>query len=318
MFASPALPNTPPAGSLFRIAHVRTDLESPIKTDTLDRLRVELSGTASIRAALKANGFSDIVIQSADSYQNLIDALNQGQSDLAFCTSVAYVTQTGEYDVLFQVRRPRDFYSSRGDRVLHRGVVFAGNRSPLFSGNQPADELAAALSRGPVAMVGSFSAAGYVYPSLLLRDTLGLSPDGRPPVFLDSSEEVVKAVLSGTAELGACDASALESVLERNGLASLQMQLFRVVATTDPLPTDPVIIKTRWRPAPPGGPAPAVLGREIREGIRRFFHRQPEMPRLEPATQERYTDVARAMVSLRTPQRSDTTSAAPARSRTPR
>jgi ABC-type phosphate/phosphonate transport system substrate-binding protein len=291
-----------PSGNLFRIAHVRTDAENPIATEALDRLRIELAGTEAIRVAMDQTEIADIVIQTADTYQNLIDAMNRNEPDLVFCTSVAFVTQTGEYDVLFQIRRPRDFFSNRGDRILQRGALIVGNRSPLFQASDPMSMLPQALERGAVAMVGSHSAVGYVYPSLLLRITHPDARQSHPPAFLGSSNEVVKAVLSGTAEIGACDASAIKSVLESHQLSPLQMNLLKVITSTEPIPTDPVVLRTRWRPGTPGGSPPARLGREIRDGLRRFFHRQPDMPRLEPAKGERYQDVAEALDKLRESQ----------------
>jgi ABC-type phosphate/phosphonate transport system substrate-binding protein len=247
-------------------------------------------------------GVSELVIQAADTHQNLIDAMNQNQLDLVFCTSVAFVTQNGEYDALFQVRREKDFFSARGDLVLHRGAIIVGNRSPLFFSRNPLADLPAALERGPMAMVGSHSAAGYVYPILSIRASIPQDKLGHPPVFLGSSEEVVKSVLSGTAEVGACDASSIERVLSRQKLDSVQSRLLNVVTTTDPIPTDPILLRTVWRPATPGGSPPSVLGREIRDGVRRFFHRQPEMPRLEPASAERYREVREAVERLRSIQ----------------
>src|SRR5690606_3240764 len=129
-------------------------------------------------------------------------------------------------------------------RVWHSGVIFVNNRSPLFT-----METSAAVAALPqyvmsrqMAMVGSSSAAGYVYPYLALdRLTTSASVINARSVFWESSSEVVKAVLNGMHEVGACDASAVNEVLKAYGLLDQKDKLVKEILRTDPVPRDPIV-----------------------------------------------------------------------------
>lgn len=283
----------------FRIAHVRNDEESPFSREILDRLRLELQGTPVLRSAFTAVGLTDIVLQTADSYPNLIDSMNQGIPDLVFCSSVAFVDQGGDYEALFQIRRSWDEFGSGGNAVFHRGLVIVGNRSPLFSEPESEQVLRRVLREGPIGMVGSFSAVGYVTPMLYLQGLFEDPEPIRPPAFLGSSEEVTKAVINGTVELGACDEGVLEEVLRNHGLEGEREKLLKTLAATEPMPTDPVALRGLWRPSGPDGPPRSQVGRQVRDAVRNFFHRQPEMPRMEPGGDHHYEPVRSALSRLR-------------------
>jgi ABC-type phosphate/phosphonate transport system substrate-binding protein len=278
---------TAPLQHLFRIGFLPGDPESQLSRGALYSLREFLLERASLRAAMAVEGISDIVLQSADSRENLIQRMNRSDFDLVFCSSVDFVTQRGDYEARFQLRRPEDSFDARGNRFFHKGVVFVNNRSPLFSGNLETARLADYFDRQEVAMVGS-SAAAYFYPGLKIAS---LSTSGSLPRrvrLCESSEEVVKTVingLNGSVEVGACDSGVIEKVLERNGLPERREELIRVILETDPIPTDPVALKSRWLPRV------SVFGRELSEGLRQYFAPEHQLPRLENSSSEKFDDL---------------------------
>lgn len=288
------------AGHLFILGHLRGDPESPLDAAVFDRLRNFLLSLPAIRTAMEQEGVTGIEVQSADSVNILVDWMNQEQVDLAFAPAVAFTWQGGEYDAAFQLRRPRrDIISPGGDRIVHRGVLFVNNRSRLFSApdTRPAltdylrRELPSYLASHPIAFVSSFSAAGYFYPHLRLAD---LTSNTQPQsyFFCNSPEEVVKSVINGVAEIGACDAGVIEEVLGSGpeGLLANKDKLVRVILETDVIPTDPVVFRSRWHPR-----TGSVLGAEIRNGLRAFFEQNPQLPRLESSSNERFDELRESL-----------------------
>jgi ABC-type phosphate/phosphonate transport system substrate-binding protein len=245
-----------------------------------------------VAQTLPEAGLNGVVVLATDSHQDLIQRMDAGEFDLVFCTSMDYVSQTGPYEALFQLRRPRDRFDPQGERVYHSGVIFVNHRSPLFRGNASPAEMGYALLNTDIAMVGSFSAAGYVYPVVKIAS---LTSDTLPVrvVFCDSPEEVVKHVVNGVYGAGACDAGVVEEVLSAAGLTAERDALLRVVLETDPIPADPVVVRTDWLPRN------SELGRQLRDALRQFFTGRPDLPRLQAATDANFDDLRRNLARLR-------------------
>jgi ABC-type phosphate/phosphonate transport system substrate-binding protein len=99
--------------------------------------------------------------------------------------------------------------------------------------------------------------------------------------FWGSSEEVVKAVINGSAEIGACDMAVVDSVLRQNNLYARKSELVRELRRTDPIPRDPVVFLQKW------SPQKSRLGRAIREASQSFFNEEPPAaPRLQVSSDE--------------------------------
>jgi ABC-type phosphate/phosphonate transport system substrate-binding protein len=279
----------------FRIGYLRVDPESPTSSGVFQKLREFLLKQPPVQDALKAKQIDDIMIQSFDSHRLLVEAMDGEQVDLAFCSVLDYAYQRGDYEPIFQMRRPGDPHNSVGDsRVWHSGVIFVNNRSALFNMNTSAaiEALPQYLESHEMAMVGSSSAAGYVYPYLALsRITTSPAVLNGPSVFWDSSSEVVKAVVNGIQEIGACDATALPEVLGAYGLDGRQKQLLKEILRTDPVPRDPVVMEERWIDGSLTDEASSALGRQISRGVQAFFERTPGLPRLEPSTRQPFVEV---------------------------
>ena len=281
------------ATRVLRIGHIQGDPETQLGGDVFQALRDYLLASPRLLRAMSEAGIDDIAVLSSDSHQDLIQRMDENEFDIVFCSSVDFVSQAGDYEALFQLRRPHDSFDPGGGRVFHRGVIFVNNRSRVFQGDTSATTLADYFSGREVAMVGSFSAAGYIYPRLRIAALPGTK---NPPVvvFCDSSEEVVKYVMNGVVEAGACDAGVIEQVLARNGLEGEADKLVRVVLETDPIPTDPVAVREKWLPRT------SALGRELRDSLRDFFVRSPNLPRLQGSSREKFGDLKDNMRKLRT------------------
>ncbi len=294
--AQPGLTPSDP-GSSFRIGYIRVDPDTATTSGVYQRLLEFLVSQPDIQAAMSAAGVSGIIPQSFDTHSLLIEAMDAEQIDMAFCSVLDFAYQRGSYEPVFQLRRPGDPHSSTGDRrVWHSGVIFVNRESPLFSLSD-----AAAIAALPeyvmaheMAMVGSSSAAGYVYPYLALdRLTTTVPVINARSVFWNSSSEVVKAVINGIHEIGACDASAIDEVLAAHGLLKAKARLVKEILRTDPVPRDPIVIHTRWLGGAAYTATPATeLGRQMTRGVSGFFQSEPALPRLERTSREPYQEVA--------------------------
>ncbi|MBX7244391.1 MAG: phosphate/phosphite/phosphonate ABC transporter substrate-binding protein [Candidatus Sumerlaeaceae bacterium] len=282
-----------PTSAPFRIGYLRGDPEAPLDSGVFFRLREYLLARPPIRDAVTSGAVSDIVLLASDSHQDLIQRMDQNEFDLVFCSSIDYVTQTGDYEAIYQLRRSkRDRFDPRGSRVFHSGVIFVNNRSPLFSGDITPARLADYFQRREIAMVGSFSAAGYVYPRLKIASLTTGTAD-LAVRFCDTPEEVVKYVINGVVEVGAADNGVIEEVLSSKKLDSELAKLVRVVIETDNIPTDPVALRRKWLPRN------SDLGREIRDGIRQFFARDKQLPQLQASSSEKFEDLRQNLVLFR-------------------
>lgn len=290
--------------STFRIGFVRQDREAATTAGVYQRLTEFLVAQPDFRSAMQSAGLKEVLPHSFESHRLLVEAMDAEQVDLAFCSVIDYASQQGSYEPVFQLRRQGDPHSSTGDRrVWHSGVIFVNNRSQLFK-----METSAAIAALPeyvmsreMAMVGSSSAAGYVYPYLALDRLTTTVPviDARS-VFWDSSGEVVKAVMNGMHDIGACDASALNEVLRAYGLLEKKDKLVKEIIRTDPVPRDPIVIHTRWlAPSPYSTTPSAAAGREVIRAVSGFFQSTPGLPRLERTSREPFLEVSENLERFR-------------------
>jgi len=256
-----------------------------------------------IYTAMASMGVERIMTQPFDSHRFLIEAMDAEQLDLAFCSVIDFAYQRGSYMPVFQLRRPGDPHSSTADRrVWHSGVIFVGRQSELFDMNstETLDHLPNYVMNHELAMVGSSSAAGYVYPYLALdRLTTAVPLINAPSIFWESSSEVIKAVINGIHEIGACDASAIDEVLKAHGLLDKKHLLIKEVLRTDPVPRDPIVLHNRWLNTAESDPRASSLGREITRGIAAFFRSNPALPRLERTSEEPFDEVAENLQRFR-------------------
>lgn len=272
---------------VFRIGYLPSDPEAQISTGVLYDLREFLLGRQAVRQAMAEEGVQDIALLAADSHENLVQRMSRNEFDLVFCSSVDFVTQQGDYEARFQLRRPDDSFDPRGERVFRKGVIFVSNRNPLYRSNASQTAIADMLTTTKLALVSS-SAAGYYYPCLKIAQLNSNKQLPQNILFCESSEEAVKTVINGiggSVSAGACEAGVIEKVLEQGGLLAKRDELVQILLETDPIPADPVALRSEWLPRY------SPLGLAICEALQAFFTPERGLPRLENSSSEKFRDL---------------------------
>lgn len=259
----------------LRIGFHARGAERLLSSSDMDRLAAFIGESDSVVDSLAATGERPkVVALRAEDHFDLVRRMNGGEFDLAFCSSVAFVEQTGPYVAFLQTRRKSDTWNPATRETLRRGVIIARADHPLFAGGaEPSErERRVFLENSPMAIVSTHSAVGYLYPlSRLRRSDIGLK---RTPQLIacDSSEEVAKFVVNGLANVGALDAAALDDVLAMIPGDAKADAYVREIARTDPLPTDPIVIRDSL------APSKAPLGRALAGTITQFFRARGNKP----------------------------------------
>lgn len=281
------------ASRIFRIGYLHGDPEAQLRPGVFYQLRDFLLKRTALRDEMTSAGISDIVLLSSDSHENLIERMSHNEFDLAFCSAKDFVSQAGDYNAIYQLKRASDRFDPRGQRVFHFGEIFVNNRCELFKGELSPERLQRYFKDcDRIALVSSFSAAGYDYPLLKIAEvTTNTLPSGI--MFCQSSEEVVKHVMNGVSEVGACDAGVLDKVLERNELLDEKAQLVRVILQTAVIPTDPVALQTNWVPRE------SAFAQEMIQALREFFRPDAGLPRLQSSSNDKYEDLRQNVLRLR-------------------
>lgn len=249
---------------LFRIGYLRRETTGHPREEFLVTLKKSLSEDSVIQRRLLENGYGGIGLYPCDGPADMVRRLNLREFDLAFTPANLYARQDAGYSAILKSRRPGDLMSPTG-RVWRQGVVFVTPRSPLFHDDEiTSGEMQRVLARERLAVVSTQSVAGFQAPLLRLSTDFGVSASEGGYLWFDNSEEVVKGVISGLADIGACEESALIRVLEEAGLAGRREEIAKVILRTDRITTDPVVVHEKL------SPRSSALGREIRDAIREY------------------------------------------------
>jgi ABC-type phosphate/phosphonate transport system substrate-binding protein len=279
MTVTPAEP-TPPAASgpvatnasrLLTIGYNARERETALPPAYFEGLAETITNTPSAIEALREQGYEKAVAVGAEDHFDLVRRMNHGEFDLVFCSSMAFVEQTGDYAALLETRGPSDTWDPIGG-VLQQGIIIARRDNPLFaSGKPPADaDVKAFLSKARVAYVSAHSAIGYLYPRVRLRERFGADPSHT--FFCDSSEEVAKFVIDGLADAGALDPKSLRDVVAQIPGKPDWTKLVVKIEQTAPLPTDPVAIRGAM------APSRSRLGRELARVIAEYCESRKNRP----------------------------------------
>lgn len=274
--------DTSPAGTqplqVFRVGYLPHAGHGGMNDTIAHRLEQWMEDKPQVREALRQSGFNgSVTVQAADGHNDLRNLLASRQLEMAFCPAVVFASlRTDLYRVVFQEKRPGEVWDSRGGgRNLRQGVIIVGPLSPLFHAEDPDPRTLEAYLRGKeIAVPSAYDAAGYQYPLLAMANDLKVPPSSISLRFCGSSEEVVKQVVSGLADVGACDGAVLETwlpeALSSGGEAS---RAVRELPIKVPLvPSDPVILRSDLHPQT------SELGRVIREQLPGFFRELPHAP----------------------------------------
>ena len=260
----------------------------------MERLRRDLLAQPKVVGALADAGFApELDLSPCDGPRDMVQRMNADEFDLVFTTAVVYASQSGDYgEPILMTARPGDIRQPRETGVLRRGVVFAGPASPLFSQANPTPEaIRAAISAEPLAVPSADSAAGYIYPLLTFHQKLGTLGSGRT-WFCGNDAEVVKNVVAGLAQIGACREGELAALLPD----APEGKYYRVLLRTDLFPTDPILLRRGL------SPEASALGRELKIALKRFFQSSAEAPRnlaVENASGRSYEKLARDLAVFR-------------------
>lgn len=246
---------------LLRVGYLRRETTGHPPVGRLEKLRAALLADADLKRELDAAGFAGIGLFACDGAADMERRLNAREFDLAFAPASIYAAHKAGYTAFLKARRPEDLLSPRG-LVLRSGVVFASKRSPLFSADRT-DKAAmrALLQKERLALVRTQSVAGFNAPLLALSVDYGIDAAEGGYLWFESSEEVAKAVVAGLADVGACERAALDKVLRDSGLESRRGEIVSVILSTDPVTTDPVVIR------PSLSPKTSPLGRALSAAI---------------------------------------------------
>jgi ABC-type phosphate/phosphonate transport system substrate-binding protein len=173
----------------------------------MEELRQFLVRRDETRQGLARAGFGEVVLSPCDGPRDMVQRMNAGEFDLVFATAIVYAQLAGAaYEPVLQFKRPGDDFQMPGrEGVFRQGIIFAGPGSALFKspGELTREELRKLLERVPLAVPTADSAAGYLAPRYKMEHDLGLR-QGPAPLFCGSDSEVVKHVVAGLAEVGAC------------------------------------------------------------------------------------------------------------------
>lgn len=255
---------TTPSLQLFRIGYLRRETTGHPDVEGLEGLRTYLWTQDRLGQRLRAAGYSGVGLFPCDGAADMERRLNAREFDIAFAPAVVYARQQSGYTAVLRSRRPDDIYAP-GGQVWRRGVVIVSPRSPLFADETiTSRDMLDELTRVRLAVVSNQSVAGFHAPLLRLATDYRITASNTSYVWFESSDEVVKAVLSGLADVGACEEPAVARVLGEAGLAARQEELLRVVLATDRIVTDPVIVPPRL------SPRFSSLGREVRDAVREY------------------------------------------------
>lgn len=261
---------TLPLARPLRIGFLRGAQEGTPPPSELESMVRSFKSNVPLVEALRSAGYEGTALLACDGGEDMLRRLDAGEFDLAFAPAKVFARQTGGYRPILQSRRAGDKFSPRGGQVLRTGALIVSRRSPLFDVQSPSpEEVSRQLAGHYFAVVSTQSVAGFVAPLNLLARDCGLTPQQMRLVWFDSSEETARAVIAGLADAGACEAGAFQRVLSEAGEAPEGGPLARAIRFTEPLPTDPVVVRAELMPDQ------SVPGRLLRAAIREHFA-QPE------------------------------------------
>jgi len=163
----------------------------------------------------------------APSYEACVNMLASGEIDLAWLGTATYVEHRGRVPMTPLVRPVWEGNTS------YRGVIFTTEDTGISTVED--------LRGKRLAVVDRESASGYIYPALVLRaHGLKVPQDFAAIDYLGSHDAVVVAVLLGEYDAGAVYERAFASVADRGKRVKL-----RVLASTDPIPGEPIVAGAR-------------------------------------------------------------------------
>lgn len=161
-----------------------------------------------------------VVFEAGKSYEDVIGRLTARQTDVAFLGGVAYLEARRRGNARAILR------TVRAGRGSYRGVIIVASGSTVR-------DLAALKGAKAVGFVDRLSTTGFVFPAQLLRDA-GVTLEDKQR-FVGSHQAVVAAVTDRRLDAGAVFEGAVDMLSDPGAV--------RVLATTEDVPGDPVVVR---------------------------------------------------------------------------
>lgn len=172
---------------------------------------------------------------SARDYDDFIAKMAEGKYDIAFLAPLAYVQareRTGYEAILRPVRDGSDSYTS---------IIIARTDGPIRT--------IADLRGRTFAFTDEKSASGYIFPRAhLLREGIDPDRDLRRVAFVGGHDNVVLNVYRREYDAGAVFRDARPRALDGD---MAKVEELRIVATTKPIPNEPIAVSPRLRQEDP-------------------------------------------------------------------
>ncbi|HPS00531.1 MAG TPA: PhnD/SsuA/transferrin family substrate-binding protein [Candidatus Sumerlaeota bacterium] len=282
-------------GRAFRIGFLNVSSGGTQDYEWYQQVQDHLLGDKAFRKAMADAGLTDLHLRPCDGPEDMLQRMGQAEFDLVFCPAMVYVqdrlVRAHVYEpaegrpgpdryVVFSktmMRPSTDQGDGRGRHIVRNGVLFK-RKTPALTKKDVKSLLGEPSS--VLAVSGSHDAAGYFY----VRKMLWEQYEHCSPKFLffGSPQNVVKAVVSGLCDVGACDESVLQEMLtelgggEKVDLSKDDNPYVTVINRTQPVPTDPILIRAVYGPGMVG----ASVGAEMRRALWRLYDVNPGVPRM--------------------------------------
>ncbi len=282
-------------GRVFRIGFLSVSSGGTQDFEWYQQVQNHLREDKAFRKVMADAGLSDLHLRQCDGPEDMLQRMGQAEFDLVFCPAMVYVqdriVRSNLYEpsegkpgadryVVFSktmMRPSTEKGDGRGRHIVRNGVLFKRKTSDLNKRNvkrllgDPSSVLAVS---------GSHDAAGYFYVrKMLWEEYEHCSPKF---LFFGSPQNVFKAVVSGLCDVGACDESVLQEMLEelsggeKVDLSRDDNPYVTLINRTQPVPTDPLLIRAIYGPGMPG----ASVGAEMRRSLWRLYEVNPSAPRM--------------------------------------
>ncbi len=271
----------------FNVAYIGSESDRGLSHNWFQELENDINHNDVILSELRSNGFDSIAFIPTEGYVNCIQRMNIEEFEAVFCNAVVFCEQKGNYKPVLQLRTKRDQWRSLGGQpVLQYGVIFVSGDCEIAKSDNPSEnEIRDFISKNPMGFVSQYSAAGYILPMLKIRRDYDTNPSEL--IFCKSSEDVVKYVVSGLIEIGACENGVIEEVFGQTNLDEDSInKAIKVLFTTEPIPTDPFVIKEEYLPEK------SNLGKVLKDFLRDYYSKKTEGDiHLEASRNEYYKDL---------------------------
>lgn len=170
----------------------------------------------------------NVQLRVADSYEGILERMNNGEFDMVLLGPLAYVEAVDKYDAAYQpLVRPVRFGSAD-----YRSIIFTHNDRNISTVSQ--------LQGKTMALVDPNSTSGYLFPRAFMIEESGVDPmaDLKRLDFLGGHDRVVEAVARGDFDAGAVYKDARKDVMEPSMVEKLP-----IIAESRPIPSEPIVIR---------------------------------------------------------------------------